>query len=184
MNAQFSYTNKLLPGSDFPALTVNLLSGETATLGQPQQGADWQLVVVYRGAHCPMCTRYLNQLEQFKADLLTIGIDVLAVSADSKAQLLEHKTQLNVSFPLAYGLSEQQMMTLGLYVSDPRSAQETDHRFPEPAMFVVNRAGQIQVIDISNNPFVRPELQTLVNGLGWIRNPANNYPVRGMHKLG
>ncbi|PSU19712.1 hypothetical protein CTM97_18320 [Photobacterium phosphoreum] len=28
-----------------------------------------------------------------------------------------------------------------------------------------------------NNPFVRPELDSLVNGIGWIRNPENNYPI-------
>ncbi len=37
-------------------------------------------------------------------------------------------------------------------------------------------------VDISNNPFVRPELSALVNGLRWIRNPDNNYPIRGMHR--
>ncbi|MEC8226936.1 MAG: thioredoxin peroxidase, partial [Pseudomonadota bacterium] len=31
-------------------------------------------------------------------------------------------------------------------------------------------------------PFVRPDLATLVSGLNWIRDPKNNYPIRGMHK--
>jgi len=87
--------------------------------------------------------------------------------------------QLDVTFPLAYGVTVEQMYNLGLYI---RSPQEMDHAFAEPAVFVVNSEGQIQVIDISNIPFVRPELQALVNGLGWIRNPENNYLVRGMHK--
>ncbi len=68
-----------------------------------------------------------------------------------------------------------------VYISDPRSPQETDHPFSEPALFVVNNEGNVHVADISNNPFVRPELETLVSGLGWIRNPDNNYPIRGMH---
>jgi len=104
------------------------------------------------------------------------------VSGDSKAQLESHIEQLDVSFPLAYGLTVEQMHTIGLYISDPRSAQETGHAFAEPGLFVVNSEGKIQVVDILNNPFVRPELQALVNGLGWIREPANNYPVRGMHR--
>jgi len=87
-----------------------------------------------------------------------------------------------VTFPLAYGVTVEQMYNLGLYISDPRSPQEMDHAFAEPAVFVVNSEGQIQVIDISNIPFVRPELQALVNGLGCIINPENNYLVRGMHK--
>ncbi len=182
MTTQFTYTNKLHAGSTFPELNATLLSGEQVALGNPQNGADWQLVVVYRGRHCPLCTRYLNQLEDYKEALLATGVDLIAISGDSKTQLESHLEQLDVSFPIAYGLTVTQMQNLGLYISDPRSPQETDHSFAEPGLFVVNSEGKIQVIDISNNPFVRPELQTLVNGLAWIRNPDNNYPVRGMHK--
>ncbi|WNC67038.1 peroxiredoxin-like family protein [Thalassotalea nanhaiensis] len=182
MTTELTYTNKLHAGSALPEISTRLLSGESVTLGKPNNGADWQLVVVYRGRHCPLCTKYLNQIEGYKDELLATGVDLIAVSGDSKAQLESHLEQLDVSFPLAYGLTVEQMKTLGLYISDPRSAQETDHPFAEPGLFVVNSEGTIQVIDISNNPFVRPELQALVNGLGWIRNPDNNYPIRGMHK--
>lgn len=55
------------------------------------------------------------------------------------------------------------MQTLGLYISNPRSAQETEHPFAEPGLFVVNEKGQVQVVDISNGPFVRPELGVLLS---------------------
>ena len=74
------------------------------------------------------------------------------------------------------------MQKLGLYISTPRSEQETDHNFSEPAVFVINSEGKVHVIDISNNPFVRPEIDSLVSGLRWIRNPDNNYPIRGTFK--
>ncbi|WP_017446573.1 redoxin domain-containing protein [Gayadomonas joobiniege] len=177
-----NYTQKLHPGSAFPEIMATLLNGETVTLGMPQNGADWQLVVVYRGRHCPMCTRYLNALEKMKSSLADIKVDIIAVSSDSKSQLQAHLEQLNISFPIAYGLTLDQMKVLGLFISDPRSPQETDHPFAEPGVFVVNAEGKIQVVDISNNPFVRPDLMTLVNGLAWIRDPNNHYPIRGMHQ--
>lgn len=179
-----TYTKKLHPGSLFPDVTATVLSGDTVTLGQPQLGADWQLVVVYRGRHCPLCTRYLNALENVKASLADIKVDIVAVSGDSKMQLQAHLEQLNISFPIAYGLTIEQMQELGLFISDPRSPQETDHPFAEPGLFVINAERKIQVIDISNNPFVRPELMTLVSGLAWIRDPNNHYPIRGMHEWG
>lgn len=182
MSNESVYSNKLHPGSAFPSISAALLNGEEAVLGQPQHGASWQLVVVYRGKHCPLCTRYLNSLEQYKAALLETGVDVIAVSGDSKEQLEAHLEQLSVSFPLAYGLTSEQMQALGTYISDPRSPQETDHPFAEPALFVVNQQGNVHVVDYSNNPFVRPDLATLVSGLSWIRDPKNNYPIRGMHK--
>lgn len=176
------YTQKLHAGTQFPSIEVPVRGGEIKTLGKPENGMDWQLVVVYRGRHCPLCTKYLNQLQEYKEKLFATGVDVIAVSGDSEAQLREHMSRLEVDFPLAFGLTTEQMKELGVYISDPRSAQETDHPFAEPGLFVVNSEGTIQVIDISNNPFVRPELEALTNGLAWIRNPDNNYPIRGMHK--
>jgi hypothetical protein len=60
-----------------------------------------------------------------------------------------------------------------------RSAQETDRPFSEPGIFVINQEGKLQVTDISNAPFSRPDLDQLVGGLNFIRDPANNYPIRG-----
>ena len=115
------------------------------------------------------------------------GYDVLknpqiaAVSADSEAQLREHQSRLDVNFPLFYGLTLEQMENLGLYISIPRSEKETDHNFAEPGLFVINSDAQVQVVDLSNNPFARPDLKVFVSGLEWIRKPENNYPVRGTY---
>lgn len=173
---------KLAAGDAFPQITVKSLEGDDITLGQPKGGADWQMVVVYRGRHCPLCTKYLNQLEEYKERLFANKVDLVAVSADSKEQLEDQLKKLDVSYPLYYGLSLEQMETLGVYISVPRSEKETDHNFAEPGLFVVNEKGGLHIVDISNNPFVRPELDALASGLEWIRNPENDYPIRGTYK--
>ena len=172
-------TTKLHAGTSFPTLSVRNSDEALVDISQPAGDADWQLVVVYRGRHCPLCTKFLNRLAGYRQRLLDIGVDVAAVSADSKEQLDEHRTRLDVNFPLFHGLTLQQMQDLGLYVSIPRSEKETDHNFAEPGLFVINAAGELQVVDISNNPFVRPDPEVLVSGLEWIRAPENNYPIRG-----
>ena len=174
-------SNKIIAGSVFPTIEAKDPSGKTYILGQPDHGADWKMVVVYRGRHCPMCTKFLNKIEAFKERLLAIGIDLIAVSGDSLEQLNSHLQKLNISFPITYGLTIEEMQTLGLYISHPRSEKETDHPFAEPGLFVINAEGKVQVVDISNNPFVRPELEVMVGGLEWIRNPENNYPIRGTY---
>ena len=176
-----SYTSKVEAGSKFPALVADGLDGERRDLSQPFGGATWQMVVVYRGRHCPLCTRYLNMLEEFVEPLRAIGVSLAVVTADSKEQAERHLEKLQVSFPLHYGLTIDKMKELGLYISHPRSEKETDHPFPEPGVFVINEHGTVQVVDISNNPFVRPELAKLVSGLEWIRDPKNNYPIRGTY---
>ncbi|WP_418114964.1 redoxin family protein [Vibrio scophthalmi] len=170
---------KFQAGASFPQLLVSTLEGEKVALGNPNAPYDWKLVLVYRGQHCPLCTRYLNDLEPLVTEYRELGIDVIAVSADSEEQVREHKEKLCISFPLAYGLTVEQMQTLGVYISTPRSEQETDHLFAEPALFVINEKGLVQIVDVSNAPFSRPDLNVLLQGLKFIRDPHNNYPIRG-----
>jgi len=173
-------SSKAVAGSQFPEMMVQTLDGSSVELGA-LNGGRWKMVVVYRGRHCPLCTKYLNQLESFVERLKEEGVDLVAVSADSQVQLRDHLEKLNVSFPLYYGLSVEQMQTLGVYISYPRSEKETDHPFAEPGLFVINHDNEIQCVDLSNNPFIRPEIESLVSGLEWIRNPDNNYPIRGTY---
>tara|TARA_R110002124_G_scaffold253361_1_gene418800 strand:- start:691 stop:1227 length:537 start_codon:yes stop_codon:yes gene_type:complete len=172
-------SQKTPAGSLFPALTVSKLGGGELTLGAPQSRHDWQMIVVYRGRHCPVCTTYLKQLETLLPEFHALGVDVVAVSADPEHKASDQIGLVQPSFPIGYDLSLDQMHGLGLYVSDPRSAEENDRPFAEPGIFVVNAEGQVQVTDISNAPFARPDLKSLLGGLGFIRNPENNYPIRG-----
>lgn len=173
------HSSKLKAGDLFPTINANLLDGTNVTLGDPKSGMTWQAVFVYRGKHCPLCTKYLNEIESYKQAFNDAGVDIIAVSADAKHQAEEQLEKLDISFPIAYGLTEEQMKTLGVYISLPRSEQETDHNFAEPGLFVVNEKGELHVVDVSNNPFVRPELGALTRGLAWIRDPNNHYPIRG-----
>lgn len=175
-------SSKIEAGGPVPPIRVEGLDGGVTDISRPGDDAEWRLVVVYRGRHCPLCTKYLNQLEGYLGRLASIGVDVAAVSGDSREQLEEHLDRLDVSFPLFHGLSAEQMQELGLYVSIPRSEQETDHPFAEPGLIVVNDEGNVHVVDLSNNPFVRPELEALVSGLEWIKDPKNNYPIRGTYR--
>jgi len=170
---------KFTAGAQFPTIKLSTLNNGEIEIGKPLNGKDWQMVVVYRGKHCPMCSNYLRQLEQLKGRFYDLGISIVAVSADPESKASAHNQEMELSFPVAYGLSIGQMKQLGLYISHPRSVQETDQPFAEPGLFVINEKGQVQVTDISNAPFARPELETLAGGLGFIRDPANNYPIRG-----
>jgi len=167
----------LQAGDTFPKQQVQMLGGGTLTLGQPGGDHDWQMVVVYRGLHCPMCKKYLAKLETVKDRFHAQGVDVVAVSGDPEEKARAFVDEVGVTVPVGYGLGTDQMRALGLYISEPRSPQETDRPFPEPGIFVINDRGQVQIIDISNAPFARPDLEVLAGGVQFIR--ANDYPVRG-----
>lgn len=161
-------------GSDMPAISLPKVGG-----GQVQIGGrpGWQLVVVYRGKHCPICRTYLKTLNELLEQFKTAGTEVVAISSDPKEKAESETHEEGWLFPVGYDLSPDQMRSLGLYISEPRSPQETDRPFPEPGLFIVNPEGKIQVVDISNAPFARPELGGVLKGLQFIQN--KQYPIRG-----
>lgn len=170
---------KFQAGKVFPEIIIPSVGGDNVTLGKPENGHDWQMVVVYRGKHCPICVQYLEKLEVLKQQFFYIGVDLLVVSGDPQVKAEAQVEENNMTLPVGYDLSIADMKKLGLYISNPRSAQETDRPFSEPGIFVINQEGKLQVTDISNAPFSRPNLDQLVWWLNLIRDSANNYPIRG-----
>jgi peroxiredoxin len=169
-----STNEKLQAGAAMPKLDLPKVGGGKVVVGGEGR---WQLVVVYRGKHCPLCRRYLKTLDNLLEDFRAIETEVVAVSGDPKEKAESEVAEEGWRFPVAYDLSPEQMRTFGLYISEPRSPQETDRLFPEPGLFVINPEGLAQIIDVSNAPFARPDLQAVLNGLKFIR--ERGYPIRG-----
>ena len=46
----------------------------------------WQLIVVYRGKHDPLCVTYLAALQHLMPEFEEIGCDVVTVSADTRGK--------------------------------------------------------------------------------------------------
>jgi peroxiredoxin len=165
---------KLKSGSDMPKVNVPKVGGGELVLGS---GQGWQMLVVYRGKHCPICRAYLKMLDGLLDQFKGINTTVMAVSADPKDKAETEALEEGWRFPVGYDLSQAQMHALGLYISEPRSPQETDRPFPEPGLFIINPQGKIQIIDISNAPFARPDLNGVLKGLKFIQ--EKQYPIRG-----
>lgn len=166
---------KLDAGTAMPELTLPKVGGGTVTLGGARDG--WQLVVVYRGKHCPLCKRYLSGLKDLAAGFTAAKTEIVAISGDPREKAEAFAAEITPSFPIGFGLTVADMRRLGLYVSVPRSPQETDRQFPEPGLFVVNPEGRAQIIDISNAPFSRPDLGAILSGITLIQ--ERSYPIRG-----
>lgn len=171
---------KLSSGSRLPAITLPLVGGGKMTLGQPRKKANWQVVCIYRGLHCPICKTYLKKLETLKEKFPATGAEMVAVSGDPESKAKAMVEAAGVTFPVAYGLSIEQMKDLGLSISPPRSPKETDKPFPEPGMSAVNPDDKVRLIDISNTPFNSSSPVELLKTLKWIQ--ENDYPIRGTYE--
>ena len=136
----------------------------------------WTMLFVYRGRHCPRCKLYLGKLNDALSNWLAVA-DVVVVSGDGEEKALADKKEFGWDFDLCHGLSEAQMRSLGLYVSEPLSEAETTHQFSEPGTFAIRPDGTLMLVDISNGPAARPDLEELFDGMKF--NIEKNRPARG-----
>ncbi len=172
-------SSKPVSGGTLPSIELSLLSGGAATLGKPLEPQAWQAIIVYRGLHCPICNKYLKQLQELKEGYADVGAEILAVSADPIERAQEMATANQLDFPIAYGLTVGQMQELGVYITQPRPDDDVDYPFPEPGVFVLNGESKLQIIEISNTPFHRTELKELLETIEWVQ--ENDYPIRGTY---
>jgi len=157
-------------GLDFPSVDGE----ESISVGKFKD--RWTMLFVYRGQHCPRCKRFLNKLNKALPAWVDV-MDVVVVSADTQDKAQADKKEHGWNFDLCYGLTETQMRSLGLYVSEPLSEAETTGLFSEPGAFGIRPDGSLMLVDISNGPAARPDLDELLDGMKF--NIENNRPVRG-----
>jgi peroxiredoxin len=168
-------TPKPIPDAILAPMTFAKLGGGDITVGGPKD--NWTLLVVYRGKHCPRCKKYLNILDAMGSDWENAGFDVVVVSADTEEKAKTDQAEFGWNFELAYDLNEEQMETLGLYITDPLSDAESDRRFAEPGTYVLRADGSLIVVSLSNGPAARPDLAELFDGM--VFNKTNARPARG-----
>ena len=161
-------------GTIFPEMSFPKVGGGTVTTAGARD--RWSMLVVYRGKHCPKCKAYLGKLNTMIADWEAM-LDIVVVSADTEDKAAADVAEFGWTFDLGYGLTEDQMDALGLYKSDPLSEAETDARFSEPGTFAFKPSGELMLVDISNGPASRPDLDMLIGGMQF--NIDNDRPVRG-----
>lgn len=166
--------SKPLVGAPIGEMSWATTSGDRIAVGQTKD--RWTMLFVYRGKHCPRCKRFLNKLNAV-LPAWQAAMDVVVLSADNEEKAQADKAEFGWDFDLCYGLSEADMRALGLYVSDPLSEAETSTRFAEPGAFGIRPDGTLMLVDISNGPAARPDLEELLDGM--IFNIENNRPVRG-----
>ncbi|SNR38149.1 peroxiredoxin family protein [Puniceibacterium sediminis] len=168
-------TPKPVAGSILPPINLPKMGGGDIVIGGVRE--NWSLVVIYRGKHCSRCKKYLTILNDMRQKWQDAGFDIVVASADPVEKVQADLNEFGWSFDIGYDLSEQQMATLGVYVSDPLTETETDRRFAEPGVFVVRPDGSIVLISISNGPSARPELEELLDGMIFTKEKSR--PPRG-----
>ncbi len=169
-------SQKLMPDTQAPALTLPLVGGGAWSLAD-QIPQNFTMIVVYRGYHCPVCKMYLTKLNGLTDMAREAGVGVVAVSMDTEERAKMSKDEWGLTnLDVAYGMTEGDVANWGLYLSTAiKDAENT--KFAEPGLFWVRPDGRLYLIDISNMPWSRPDVEFLLSKVKFAT--ENAYPARG-----
>lgn len=174
-------TTALTPRQPVPALSVPLTNNDRFVLAA-QPADKFDLIVFYRGLHCPICAKYLTELEALLPEFNKRGVQVIAVSSDNaeRAQAMAEKikaTHLRIGHDLSLSSARQ----WGLYISASKGKTsigiEEPALFSEPGVCIVRSDGTLYYASTQTMPFARPSFQDLLGAIDFAI--AKDYPARG-----
>lgn len=170
----------LKPRQPAPELNVDTLQGSWSL--NDQKPKNFNMLVFYRGLHCPICSKYIGELDKLAGDFSESGVSILALSSDGKEraqQAYENWGLKNIN--LGYDVSVEQAQAWGLHRSAGRGKTsagiEEPAEFSEPGLFLTRPDNTLYWGQISTMPFARPHFRDILGALGFVL--ANDYPARG-----
>ena len=169
-------STKLTPDTQAPTLNLPLVGGGTFDLAS-QKPDNFTMVVFYRGHHCPVCKSYLQKLDGLMAQYKDAGFSVVAASMNDAALAATTVQEWELkNVPVAHDLTVDDSNKWGLWISKAFKEAEADI-FCEPGLYWVRPDGRIYLIDISNMPWARPDLEFLLSKVPFAVD--GGYPARG-----
>jgi len=173
----------LMPRYPVPALNLPLTSEGRFVLGAAP-GKNFDLLVFYRGLHCPLCAKYLIELERLSGEFSQRGVQLVAISSDGEERARQMAQKVGAKgVQFAFGLGLRSARQWGLYISAGRgktsAGLEEPELFAEPGVFLVRPDGTLYYGAVQTMPFARPPFQDLLAAVDFV--VAKDYPARGEH---
>jgi len=171
----------LMPRQKTPDLSVNTLKHGTFDLST-EASERGTVVCFYRGLHCPICAKYLIELEKTVDAFAERGVGVIALSSDTQERTEAMAEKINADkLRFGYDLDLAKAREWSLYISTSRGKTsigiEEPALFSEPGLFLVSPDQSLYYGSVQTMPFVRPHFSELIGALDFAI--PNNYPARG-----
>jgi len=166
----------LRPREKTPDLDIALLDGGRWRLSAAAP-PRFTMLVVYRGLHCPVCKTYLGEVQSKLPEFEKRGVQVLALSADSRERAETAKADWGLTaLKIGYALPISVARDWGLFIS--RSIREAEPpEFTEPGLFLVRPDQTLFYMAVANAPWGRPPMDQMLRGLDIAA--ERNLPARG-----
>ena len=147
-----------------PALEVKLLDGKIWHL-RDAKPTTFQMIVVYRGLHCPVCKTYLSDLESKLPEFSKRAVDVIALSADSQERAQRAKAEWGLNnLQIGCELSIARAREWDLFISHAIRDGEPPE-FSEPGLFLTKPDGTLFFASRGSAPWGRPPFDQMLRGI-------------------
>jgi len=171
----------LLPRQAVPPLEVATLDGSPFVLGVSPP-LTFDMIVLYRGLHCPVCAKYLIELERLVPDFEQRGVRPIAISSDGEERAREMAKKVGAQqLRFGYGLPLPVARQWGLNISTSRGKTsigiEEPPLFSEPGLFLVRPDRTLYWASTQTMPFARPHFDEIVAAIDFVQ--KNDSPARG-----
>ena len=172
--------NVLKPRQSVPALEFDTLEGNWSLAEQSPQ--NFTMVVFYRGLHCPICSKYVAELDKLSGDFTDMGVSILIASGDTRERAEQTRQDWSLqNLTIGHGVTTEQARDWGLHRSTGRGLTsigiEEPAEFSEPGLFIVRADNSLYWAQISTMPFARPHFREVMGGLKFAL--EKDYPARG-----
>ncbi|CAG7649711.1 peroxiredoxin family protein [Actinacidiphila bryophytorum] len=155
----------LHPGDAFPALTLDLPGGGTASVPGDLAG-HYGVVLFYRGSWCPYCNAQLRAFERARETLDGLGVKVVALSVDDEDTTRALVERLKLTYPVGHSADARAVAALtGAFVNpEPEHLQSTG--------FVLDPEGRVVVGVYSNGAIGRLVPEDVAGLVRYVREHA------------
>ncbi len=171
----------LIPRQKVPDLALDTLAHGRFDIAAIA-GERGALLCFYRGLHCPLCAKYLAELERLTPDFAERGVETLAISSDDRERTEAMADKVGADkLRFAYGLPLATARAWGLFISTSRgktsAGVEEPALFSEPGVFLVRPDRSLYWSAVQTMPFARPSFSEMLGALDFVIKAE--YPARG-----
>ena len=156
---------RLNNGDAFPLLTLDTV-GDGALSVTHHLAGFYGVVLLYRGSWCPYCNAQLAAFARAREKLDDLGLKVVALSVDNKADATALVEKHSLNFPVGYGVKAETIAaSTGAYVNDsPRYLQSTG--------FVLDPDGKVITAVYSSGAIGRLVAEDVIGFVRYVKSKA------------
>lgn len=166
----------LKPRQEVPELIVKTTKGLKWNLRETKP-ENFTMLIFYRGIHCPVCKKYLEELNTKIDDFRDKGVNVICVSSNSEELAQKTVKEWDIyKLNIGYDFSIEDGRKWDLYISEGIKDSEPEI-FLEPALFLINSDNTLYSASIQSMPFARPKFDELLKSISFVL--KEDYPARG-----